>query len=337
MIKVYEIKKDGYEPFIDFLKGLCILCVIWEHGMPFLRETLFYFWGKMAVPIFLVIQCFHVFKRNLFFCPSFSKLYKRILKPFFIVSLLILMIKYILGDFLLSDMSFWLKALKSGGWGPGCYFPWIYIQFAILAPVIYRLLQGKSNKFQISSILIGSIVTEVVFTYMGGEEWLWRILAIRYLFLMTISFSLCKSHIRLTKTNMVLSIIGLFFIALFEYEDFSYTPLFFDSACNWKSTHWVCFLYLFLLIFFIRMRYEKSSGFMKVAISYLGKASFEIFLVQMIIFSTIDEHVTEIIDGLRLHGWLGLFYYLAIWLICLGMGILIYRLKNRKTSTFVYN
>ena len=330
MRTVYMINKSGYEPFMDFLKGLCILSVIWEHGMPFLRETLFYFWCKMAVPLFLVIQCFHVFKKDSISYPSFSKLYKRILQPFLLVSFLILIIKYVLGDFSLSDDSFWLKALKSGGWGPGCYFPWIYIQFAILAPVIYRLLQGKSNKFQFLSILLGSIVIELAFTYMGGEEWLWRILVIRYLFLMAISFFLCKSNIRLTKANIVFSIIGIIFIALFEYLDFSFTPLFFDSARNWRSTHWVCFLYLFLLIFVIRIGYEKSSGFMKATISYLGKASFEIFLVQMIVFSTIGEHVAEIIDGLGLHGVLGLFYYLAIWVLCLGLGVLVYRLKRKS-------
>ena len=82
MNKVYTIKKNGYEPFMDFLKGLCILCVIWEHGMPFLHETLFYFWGKMAVPLFLVIQCFHVLKKDSISYPSFSKLSKRVLCPF---------------------------------------------------------------------------------------------------------------------------------------------------------------------------------------------------------------------------------------------------------------
>ena len=75
---------------------------------------------------------------------------------------------------------------------------------------------------------------------------------------------------------------------------------------------------------------------MKAKISYFGKASFEIFLAQMIVFSTIGEHAADIIDGFRLHGLFGLIYYLAIWVFCLGLGILMYRLK-RNNSTFVNN
>lgn len=63
--RIIVLQKDGYEPFIDFLKGVCIILVIITHTIPYEIEhySLFEIWGRTAVPIFLIIQCYHVFKK----------------------------------------------------------------------------------------------------------------------------------------------------------------------------------------------------------------------------------------------------------------------------------
>ena len=63
-----EFERTGYDPSIDYVKGLCILFVIWTHCMTReeLRLILFPFWGDAAVQIFLTIQVFHFFKRDSF-------------------------------------------------------------------------------------------------------------------------------------------------------------------------------------------------------------------------------------------------------------------------------
>ncbi len=86
-MKAYTLNKVGYEPFIDFLKGLCILWVICEHCMPLPAYVLFGYWGKMAVPVFLIIQSFHMYKKNNLALPGITNLYKRILQPFLITTL----------------------------------------------------------------------------------------------------------------------------------------------------------------------------------------------------------------------------------------------------------
>ena len=60
-----ELINEGYDPFIDFLKGICIFLVILKHALPASWEFALYFplWGDAAVPIFLLIQAFHFFKR----------------------------------------------------------------------------------------------------------------------------------------------------------------------------------------------------------------------------------------------------------------------------------
>lgn len=57
--------RDGYDPLIDYLKGLCILFVVIQHSIPTALHhyTMFALWGRLAVPIFLLIQVFHAYKK----------------------------------------------------------------------------------------------------------------------------------------------------------------------------------------------------------------------------------------------------------------------------------
>ena len=62
-------KRSGYDSFIDFLKGICILLVLLDHSLSLIKEySLFAIWGRPAVPIFLLIQVFHAYKRGVDNC-----------------------------------------------------------------------------------------------------------------------------------------------------------------------------------------------------------------------------------------------------------------------------
>lgn len=58
-------KTDGYDPLIDYTKGLCILFVVIQHSIPTVLHhyTMFALWGRLAVPLFLLIQVFHTYKK----------------------------------------------------------------------------------------------------------------------------------------------------------------------------------------------------------------------------------------------------------------------------------
>ena len=81
-----ELNKTGYEPFLDFLKAYAIICVLIGHTFPFLNKIGYPLWTGLQVPIFVLIQAFHVLKK-----PSstlnFKKLFFRIILPFFIIQL----------------------------------------------------------------------------------------------------------------------------------------------------------------------------------------------------------------------------------------------------------
>lgn len=66
MVGTVVFQRGGHDYFIDFLKGVSILLVVITHTLTLEQEHILYFdiWGRVAVPIFLLIQVLHYFHRN---------------------------------------------------------------------------------------------------------------------------------------------------------------------------------------------------------------------------------------------------------------------------------
>ena len=118
-----ELNKTGYEPFLDFLKAYAIICVLIGHTFPYLDKVGAPFWLRMQVPIFVLIQAFHVLKK-----PSskldFKKLFSRVLLPYMIVLIGIVFVYLLFGKL---DNNQIIKGLIGGGTGRdpiilGCTF-----------------------------------------------------------------------------------------------------------------------------------------------------------------------------------------------------------------------
>lgn len=132
--------------FIDFLKGLCIICVVLTHNLPHsvMKASAFVAWGSMAVPLFLLIQSYHVFhtdktRREMGLRSktykehyNLAKLWKRIAMPFIIVTIITGAVLIVFGHDPIEVMK---SALLYGGIGPGSYYVWIYLQFFLLLPL----------------------------------------------------------------------------------------------------------------------------------------------------------------------------------------------------------
>lgn len=191
MERLITFNKAGYDPSIDYLKGVCILLVVLTHCIPtgIQKTLLFPIWGLPAVPLFILIQVFHAYKRGTDVgVVKWGKLWERIIKPFLIVELLIgviLFVKIIIKDFYTYAE---LKAclynyLINGGRGPGSYYPWIYMQFALLLPATGKVLR----KFSLMQLAIGfaicSMVIELVVNLTGMSHYLYRVLFLRYVFI----------------------------------------------------------------------------------------------------------------------------------------------------------
>lgn len=176
-----QLVKDGYDPFIDFMKGFCIFSVILVHATHFPGQV--YTLGQ-CVPLFLLIQVFHYYKKGLGNAKplNMQKVWKRILRPFFLVQLFIIAL-YAITHYrseTFQDMA--VKFLSQGGFGAGSYYPWIYIQFAILLAFLAKPLSNLSIVKQ-GVILTFCFVAELLCNILHVSEAFWRLVCFRYLFL----------------------------------------------------------------------------------------------------------------------------------------------------------
>jgi len=62
--KTVSFNKTGYDPFIDFIKAYAILCVLIGHTLPFTDYWGYGLWAGMQVPLFVLVQVFHGFKKD---------------------------------------------------------------------------------------------------------------------------------------------------------------------------------------------------------------------------------------------------------------------------------
>lgn len=140
-----KMKRGGYEPLLDYLKGIAILLVLLNHGTSVFDGKLLYpLWVEQAVPIFFLVEAFQIYKKEQIHYPKLSKLWHRILKPFLVIQSIFLIYTIGFGVYKGLDLSESLAhMLYSGGSGPGSYFIWVYIQMAILYPLMYRVTTSK--------------------------------------------------------------------------------------------------------------------------------------------------------------------------------------------------
>ena len=105
--KAISFNKTGYDPFIDFLKAYSIICVVIAHILPaeFYKYILFQVWGDMQVPMFVLIQVFHAYKKGLKPQLNWSILFKRICLPFAAIQAFIIGFKALMGGAIYGQVS----------------------------------------------------------------------------------------------------------------------------------------------------------------------------------------------------------------------------------------
>ena len=213
-------KPEGYDPFIDYLKGVCILWVVMTHAInPAVHDSsLFCLWGDMAVPLFLLIQCIHAYKRTGGPTPlSWDKIWHRILKPFLYVQLLIIIIgvtlSFILGH---SCKDFLFDVARLGGYGRGSYYPKMYLEFAVLIVVMFPVF--RRNTWMGGGILLSvSIIVEFLFSYYNLYV-VWQWICFRYLMLIWLGWMVARQGVKLNKATVILSLTSILAILVFQYS-----------------------------------------------------------------------------------------------------------------------
>lgn len=285
------LSKKGYDPFIDYLKGVCIIFVIMTHctTSTMQHDILFCLWGDMAVPLLLMLQVFQTYKKGLSEVKiNIRKTWDRIFFPFLLAELIA-----VAGLLLLSKGN-WHVLRQFGDIGPGAYYPYIYLQFMLLLYFLVPVVKKLNLMWLCVAFLVMSQVLEYVSIYSNLSSDAYRFLFFRYFFLLFLGYLLLCDKIELNAYTIVLSIISILCILTFEGSYWNLNKLGDVNLLSshfylkgWRIFHWVSYPFVaFLLLPIFKWSYNlicqsKISAYLQQC----GKWSYEIFLFQMLFFA----------------------------------------------------
>lgn len=320
MVKI-EFKKEGYDPQIDYIKGLCILFVVWTHCMNRgeLSNILFPYWGDTAVPIFIIIQVFHYYKKRVSIrMPSISKLWKRIMKPYIIMVALMFIVQffmyYDLTDGTFSPTLYWENR------GPGSYYIFIYIEMAFVIPLFAPLFGKFSTKWVLVIFLILSQLVEIICSLTHCPDNIYRIVFFRYIFLIFIGYLLATKGLELNKLTITAGIFSMLFLYLFAYKKNDMEPLFCTHLSLWPLCHWICYIYIaYFFLTFLKYTYSKLITHHCVLswIENIGKKSYDIYIFQIFYYATISTYVGKALSTIEIQPIQRIFYVALSTIICM--------------------
>lgn len=328
--------REGHDGFIDFIKTYAILAVLIGHTFPYHEKVGYGVWLGMQVPLFILVQTFHCYKREKI-RTDLRKAFLRVFVPFFILELLTLSIAIIWGgqnyNYLIDNV------LHKGGFGPGSYYPWIYIQFVLLLPFFSKLLRGYSNGVTLAFFLILSEGFEVLFSIIHIPNYLYRLLAIRYFFLIWLGWQWAKDGIKVNRLTHFLSVVSLVSIVYFEYYSIDNEPLFFLT--DWKYHRWPCYFFVaydFTILLNAAWKRLCKYDLIEIAVKNLAAASYEIFLIQMSLIFLFQYDDITVIHNRTLQY---LFWVIIVWSISIIGGIIIrkwlngYKMRDENYQNYV--
>ena len=317
---------------IDITKGVCILFVIFTHygwSECQRQQMLFPFWIDMAVPMFMIISgylsAFSFEKKQIYSLKSafsFNLIFQKCVRfviPFFIAFCIDVFVQVV---FLENTSAKRLMHLFFiGGNGPGSYYFPIMLQFVFIFPFIYIFIK-KYDFIGLFILFFVNAMYEFLQRMYGLNEECYRLLLFRYIFV--ISFGcylyLFKNQKIKKPWYLVSLILGGGYIVLVKYT--SYSP---SIIIYWTGTCFISCLYILPIASFIL----KKDSFISLSfLELLGKASFNIFLTQMLYYSYAKSIVYSLVSNVIIRLCINFF-------ICCVVGILFYYIESIITKRII--
>lgn len=323
-------KKKRIE-LIDYLKAICVLMVIITHydwsdkTTPFFTMLI-----NMAVPVFMILSGYNFAMSNrkktdgklrqMYGWKMMKPKLERFLIPFFTVCFIEIILLAMEGKNINPARIFLL-----GAYGPGSYYVPVMLQLLIIFPIIY-LLVDRNAKLGIGLAAAGNLLFEIAVVLTDMDVYYYRLCIGRYLLL--IAFG-CYLYLHPEKRvrgyqMLFMFLIGFAYIVyalqmeqkvtLFE-EDF----VLFDY---WATTAMPVAFYIFpiVILLFRRFYHSQIPGKAGELLIWIGKASYHIFLVQMVYYHF--ELGGKIMNA---EWWIAVPFNI---LICVPIGLIFYELDN---------
>lgn len=282
-----ELSKKRID-FLDYLKAVCVLMVITTHYSWKTKETLiFYLVIKMAVPIFMIVSGYN-------FAMSYGKNTNGTLKEMYDFKLLLAKVKRFLVPFwVICMIELVIKIYKNeecslrqflifGGYGPGSYYVPMMIQLLAIFPLIYWVIKHY-DKVGVLIIALMNFSYEIFVAICSINANFYRLCIGRYLFMIALG---CYIYVNKGKKVEWKMLVGMFLMGL-SYIIFLFKqgePLILFKY--WKGTAMPIALYIFpIMMLLFKLFYEcHIQGIPRTILSCIGKASYHIYLVQMVYY-----------------------------------------------------
>lgn len=160
-----------------------------------------------------------------------------------------------------------------------------------------------------------SIGLEVLFSIINLQDWLYRLLCVRYLFLIPLGLMWIEKGVLLNRKTILLSILSIVAVLFFVFTDYDLEPFFFNT--RWKTHRWICYFYLpVLLTYALYLVWDriKNNKIIEKVIRWTAVRSYEIYLSQMAVLVCFPSAFVSQILNIGFSIWAILVFSLSLFL-----------------------
>jgi peptidoglycan/LPS O-acetylase OafA/YrhL len=314
---------------IDYLKALAIISVILLHSFQTVYENSIFgpFHILQAVPVFLLLTGLNLvnsFERKketslvyFYTWNQTSKRLKRLLIPFTVVWLFQLYVLTILAGKEISIKDGLLTYIY-GGWGPGSYFIPLILQIVFGLPLLY-VWAKRSPGLMLAGTFVINLLFELYAYYSLMPNEVYRFIALRYLFIVGLGVYMALKP-KWNRWFEVGAFVSFVYIAAIHYYGFK-PPV----QPNWSSQNVYAYFwpYAIAIFGFAKLKNTANSLFANI-MQTIGKASYHIFLAQMVYFWAFKPYPT--LKGLYVFPPTKLAFISII--LCVTSGVIFYYLEK---------
>ena len=168
-----------------------------------------------------------------------------------------------------------LRWIIDGTVGKGNYYYPVMMQLVFLFPVIYFILDRKKEKGLVICLALNALYELLAWAYNMNTD-CYRLLPFRYIFLVAIGVYALKGYRLKLSVAIIMTAVGALFITMIAYMGYE-TKIINKS---WSSTSFIASMFIAPVMIWVLQKVKIRFKPLEV----VGKASYHIFLVQMVYY-----------------------------------------------------
>ena len=207
-----------------------------------------------------------------------------------------------------------------GGFKPGGYYVAILVQFTLLFPIIYSVVRRYKLKGVMMCVLF-TLIYDVSATFFGMHDTLYKFLIFRLV--AHIAFGVYAKYADFSREkirNLTMFIVGLIYVICCVFTDVYKPTIFF----RWRDVSVITAFFLYpIIMWFITMfgDIKYTDSILSRCTLAFANATYHIFLVQMLYFTTVGFSLNEYINNAVITLWLNV-------VITVPLGIIYFKILS---------